>query len=593
MALDALHIKLRRELGALKGQIVTIALVLASGIASFLMLRGTVDCLESARDRYYDRQRFADVFLRLERAPEALARRVEQLPGVAALETRIAESVLVPLEGMPKPAYAELLSLPAGREPATNAVSLERGRLPERGRQDEVVLLEAFAEAHALEPGHHLPAVIGGKLRRLRVVGIARSPEFVYVLRPGAMIADPKRSAVLWMDRGALGSMYGLEGGFNELSLRLGPGASESTVRAALDDLFVPYGGAGAIARKDQLSNRIVRGELDSLSGIASLVPLVFLGVTAFLMRLVLGRWVALQRPHIATLKAIGYRDAEVARHYLALAGVVLVPGGVLGVIAGRLLGGVVLGLYASTFRFPELSFRLSPELVAIALVASGGAAVGGAWLAVRAVVRLPPAQAMQPPAPARYRRGLLDRIAPLRALVGPSGMMVLRELERRPLKWALSSLGIAGAVALVVLGRFGADSVERYLVEVVGRTQRHDLAVMLTEAASPRAVGELAHLPGVISAEAARSIPVRVRHEHRGREAALIGLPPGARLRKLIDRQGEEVTLPPGGVLITQTLGELLRVRPGERLELELRSGERPVVRPVVSGFIDEAAGL
>jgi putative ABC transport system permease protein len=592
MAQRALRKKLWRELGGLKGQIVTIALVLASGIASFIMLRGTFDSLERSRDLYYDRYHFADVFLKLERAPESMAERVAALPGVAAIETRIAESVLVPIEGMSKPAYAQLLSLPSGRAPVTNGVHLEQGRLPERGREDEALLLESFAKAHGLLPGHRLPAVIQGKLRRLHIVGIARSPEFVYALRPGAMIADPKRSAVLWMDRTALGRVFQLESGFNELSLRLQPGASEVSVRNALDRLFVPYGGYGAFARKYQLSHRILKGELDQLSGIAGLVPLVFLGVTAFLMRLVLGRLIALSRSSIATLKAIGYSDREVGRHYLALAEVVLLPGSVLGIVGGYGLGRVVLGLYAPTFRFPDLTFRLSAPLVLVAVLASCAAALGGAWLAVRAAVKLPPAEALRPPAPPRYRRGLLDWPV-LLALAGPSGTMVLRELQRRPLRWALSGLGIAGAVALVVLGRFGLDSIDKYLEDIVGRSNRQDLAVTFGDSVPPRAVQELARMPGVLAAEGVRSVPIRVRHEHRMRESMLIGLSGQSTLHRLIDRDGRERDVPEEGVLITKTLGEILRARVGDRLEIELREGERPVVQPVISGYIDEAAGL
>jgi putative ABC transport system permease protein len=592
MAQRALRKKLWRELGGLKGQILTIALVLASGMASFIMLRGTVDSLERSRDLYYDRYRFADVFLKLERAPESVADRVAALPGVAAVQTRIAESVLLPIEGMSKPAYAQLLSLPAGRAPVTNGIHLEQGRLPERGREDEAVLLESFAKAHGLLPGHRVPAVIQGRLRRLHVVGIAHSPEFVYALRPGAMIADPKRSAVLWMERTALGRIFQLESGFNELSLQLQPGASEVNVRSALDRLFVPHGGYGAFARRDQLSHRILKGELDQLSGIAGLVPLVFLGVTAFLMRLVLGRLIALQRSSIATLKAVGYSDREVGRHYLALAEVVLLPGSVLGIVAGYGLGRVVLGLYAPTFRFPDLAFRLSPPLVLVAVLASGAAALGGAWLAVRAAVKLPPAEAMRPPAPPRYRHGVLDRRG-LLALAGSSGTMVLREIQRRPLRWALSSLGIAGAVALVVLGRFGVDSVDRYLEDIVGRSNRHDLAVTFGDSVPPRAVQELAHMPGVLAAEGVRAVPIRVRHGHRARESTLIGLSAQSTLHRLIDRNGAELSVPEQGVLITQTLAEILRARVGDRLELELREGERAVVRPVISGFIDEAAGL
>ncbi len=161
----ALDRKFLRDVSRLKGQVLTIALVLAGGIASFVGLQGTHTSLIRSRDAYYDRQRFAHVFAVLERAPETLGARIEALPGVAAVQTRISKPVSLPIEGMPRPASGLLLSLPATGEPATNAIHLRSGRLPERDRDDEVLLLEPFAEAHGLLPGHHLPAVPGRRSR--------------------------------------------------------------------------------------------------------------------------------------------------------------------------------------------------------------------------------------------------------------------------------------------------------------------------------------------------------------------------------------------------------------------------------------------
>src|SRR5690242_9493122 len=153
MLLQALDRKLLRDIRRIRGQIVTIAVVLACGITSFIGLRGTYESLEDARTRYYERQRFAHVFANLERAPAEVARRVEALPGVARAETRIAEEVTLPIAGMDRPAYGRVLSLPAGRAPATNAPLVTMGRRPERGRDDEILLLASFADAHGLLPG--------------------------------------------------------------------------------------------------------------------------------------------------------------------------------------------------------------------------------------------------------------------------------------------------------------------------------------------------------------------------------------------------------------------------------------------------------
>lgn len=498
----------------------------------------------------------------------------------------------MPIEGLDRAAYGQIISLPTHGEPATNALHLESGRLPESGHDEEVVVLGSFARAHGFGPGHRLPVVINGTLRNLRVVGIAQSPEFVYAIRPGALADDPKRYAVLWMDRTVVASAFQLGGAFNDLSLRLQPGASEAGTLAAVDRILSPYGGLGAIGRKNQTSNRILTGELSQLGALAGMVPLVFLGVAAFLINMVLARLITLQRTEIATLKAVGYTNGEIARHYLGLVAVVMVPGALLGVAGGWWLGRIVLRLYEGIFRFPDLVFRLTPGLVMSAVLISTAAAVLGALFAVRSAAKLPPAEAMRPPTPARYRRGLAARLG-LGPIAGASGMMVLREVERRPLRTALSSIGIGGAVALIILGHFGVDSLNNYLEAMFRREQRQDLAVAFARPADPRVVTQLASMPGVITAEGIRAVPIRVRHEHRMRDSVLMGLPSEATLRRLVARAGHEVPIPDDGVLVTTALGKILGLAVGDRLEIEVLEGDRRLVRPVVAGFVDESVGL
>jgi len=453
-------------------------------------------------------------------------------------------------------------------------------------------MLESFVEAHGFRLGDSLPVVINGKLRHLSIVGVALSPEFVFAIRPGALADDPSRYAVLWMARTVAAAAYGLEGAFNELSARLEPGASEPAVRAAIDRALGPYGGEASFGRKEQLSHRVLTQELSQLGTLSTMVPLVFLGVALFLVNLVLARLVRLQRGEIATLKALGYRNRAIGLHYLALVAVVVVPGAALGVLAGRWLGGVVLGLYTRAFRFPEIELQVSPGLLAVALLASGAAAAAGAVGALWGSVRLPPAEAMSPPAPPRYRRSVLDRLG-VRALLGPSAMMVLREIVRRPLRTAFSSLGIAGAVALLILGRFGWDSLLAYFDNTFLREQRQDLQVTFSAPLPPRVLTELASLPGVARAEGLRGVPVRVQHGHRYRETLLLGLPSDMMLRRLVDQSGAIVPLPSDGVILSRALAEALELNVGDRPEVLIREGGRDVARPLVAGFVADVVGL
>ncbi len=585
--------KLLRDIRRLGGQVITIALVVACGIASFVTMRSTYDSLLFSRDSYYEEYRFGDVFARVKRAPRALHSRLEAIPGLAQVHTRVVESAMVPMPEMPRPATGTVVSLPPDAAPPLNAVHLVSGRSLDPDRSDEVILLEAFAKAHGVVPGDHVPAVINGTLRNLRVVGIGMSPEFVLTMPVGGMTFDPKQVAVLWMNRNVVEAAFQMEGGFNDVVARLQPGAHETTVLEAMDRLLEPYGGIGAVGRAKQPSNYMLSGEIQQLESMAAVVPFIFLFVAAFLLNVVLSRLVTLQRGQIATLKAVGYRDRDVGLHYLQLVSLIVLLGAGLGIGAGVYLGQAMTGLYTGEyFRFPHPDYRLELDVAVTGVAVSFGAAVVGALAAVRRVSRLPPAEAMRPPAPASYRRTFFERIGLFRWL-GPASRMVLREVQRRPVRVVLSAVGISMAIGIVVVSRFMYDAMGHMMDVQVHRAMREDVTVTLAKPLPQRAIRELQHFPGVFRAEGLRSVAVRFQAQHRWRDAAIIGYPSEGTLRQLVDRDGVSQTVPADGLLLTSKLGEILGVNIGDTVEVELREGDRGTRRLVVGGFVDESFGL
>ncbi len=588
----ALEHKLVRDLVRLKGQVITISFVLAAGIMAMVMMRGTWSSMIAARDTYYSDYRFADLFARIERAPDPVASRLEQLPGVARVATRVVEEILVPLDDDDEPIPGRIVSIPRDEPPPLNALYLRSGRLPEPGVADEAVVLEQFARAHELHPGNRIPAVVGGVIRQLRIVGVALSPEYIFAMSGTEHIADPGRFAVLWMRRDQIAPALQMEGSFNDVVFALEPGASARAVADAVDRELAPYGGFHAVARDRQASNYVLQSELDNLSSIAVIVPLVFLGVAVFLVNVVISRLVSLDRTQIAVLKALGYRDTRIALHYLALVALIASIGAALGVALGIWAGRWMTGLYAEIFRFPHHAYGASPGLVGFTLAGTLAAATAGALSAVRRVAKLPPAQAMRPPSPQSYRRSSLERLG-LGAWLGPSAMMVVREIARRPLRFLLSVGGIAMGVAIYIFGTFSGDSFDRLMNDRYLREHRGDLAVTFSRPMPGRAVRELASLPGVELAEGERAVAVRLRAGSRWRDAVVFGYAQPSELRRFVRGSIGEVALPDAGVVMTDRLAQLLGVGVGSEIEAEILEGEFSTRPLVVAGLIDEPFGL
>ena len=590
--MNALDRKLFREVIRLRGQALTIAVVVASGVACYISLQSAWRALYESRDLYYETNRFADVFVHLDRAPKSVAGQVAELPGVARAHPRIVERVRLPMDDLISPARGDLISIPSTGKAPLNGLVLRAGRNLEPGRYDEVLINEPFADAHGLEPGDRLSAVINGKLRQLLIVGLALSPEYVFAVDSGLLMPDDARFTPLWMLEDAIAAAYQMEGAFNDLTVKLEPGANQDAVLTAIDRLLKPYGGLGAFAREHQLSHSILTSEIQGIETLVIFLPGVFLGVAAFLLNVVFSRLVTLQRPQIAVLKAMGYRNTSIAVHYFKMVALIVSFGALIGLGLGVWLGKGMLAMYAEFFRLPQMPQRVDLAVSINAILFSLLAGALGASLAVRAAALLPPAAAMRPPAPATYKTTSIERWGLMKWFTQPT-LMVLREIWRRPGRTALSSLGIALALSIVILGRFGYDAYGPMMMVQFERQQREDLTVSFVEAMPQRGLGYLAHVPGVAEVEGLRMTPVRMRSGHRWRDTVLVGIPSGAQLRQLFSLDFKYVPIPKDGVLLTSVLGEILGVEVGDVIEIELKEGDRGDRELTVAGLIDEGFGL
>ncbi|HWB14641.1 MAG TPA: FtsX-like permease family protein [Pirellulales bacterium] len=590
--MTALNQKLWRDAWHLKGQFTAIALVIACGIGTFVMSLSTLESLELTLDAYYQRYRFGHVFAHLKRAPLSLRSRLAEIPGVAAVQTRVVSDVILDVPGLDQPAIGRLISVPERQPPSMNALHLRSGRYIEPGHKGEALVSEAFAAAHGFQPGDKVAAVINGRHEQIVIVGVVLSPEYIYQIRGAEVFPNDRTFGVFWMSDIELAAAFDMKGAFNDLSCYLLSGASQTEVQMHVDRLLDRYGGLGAYCRADQVSNRYLVNELRELRNMGLFAPVIFLLVAAFLLHVVLSRIVGTQREQIAALKAFGYTRREIGLHYLKMVAIVVVAGVLLGTGLGYYLGSGLTNMYTRFFHFPVLEFRLTVAVVAWALAASMLAAVLGTLGAVRRAARLPPAEAMRPEPPATYRLALLERLG-LGRFFSPPMRMILRQLERRWFASTLSVLGIAMAAAILVLGSFIADALDDLLELEFQVMHRNDLRVVLVNPTSSRALHEIAHLPGVLRCEPFRAVAVRLRNGHRVRLLDIVGVAPDSRAIRLLDPSRAAVLVPPGGIVLSAKLAETLAAKEGDWLTAEVLEGARPVRRVAVTAVISDFVGI
>jgi len=590
--MPVLDIKLLRDLRRLWAQALAISLVIAGGVATLVMAVGSHRSLDQTRAAYYERYAFADVFAVVRRAPKTLVSQIAEIPGVAAVDARIAKLALLDIPNLREPASGQFISLPDIGEPALDRLHLRVGRMPEPGAFAEVVVNENFANAHAFAPGARFSALLNGRKRELVIVGIALSPEFIYTTGPGDIMPDDRRFGVIWMSEKTLASVYDLDGAFSSVNLKLLRDASERDVIQRLDVLLDRYGGRAAHGRKDQTSHAWLDHELDMLNNMSRTLPPIFLLVAAFLINLTLSRLVALEREQIGLLKALGYANTTIAFHYVKFVIVLTTIGIVIGSAAGTWLGSYITQLFGDFFHFPFLIFIKSPDLYAIAAALSLAAAVIGAIRALRDVVTLPPAVAMQPPAPPRFRR-LLPGWLSMRGVISQPTVMMLRNITHHPIRAGLTTLGMALATGILIVSLFTRDTMEQLINVTYFMADRQDATVSFIEKRSQDVTMQMARLPGVVAVEPYREVPVRIRHGSIERRLMISGRPRDPDLSRIIDVNLHAVVLPETGLAISAMLGQILGVKAGDFVEVDLLEGQRRTVTLPIAVEVEDYFGL
>lgn len=590
--LSALNQKLFRDLWAIKGQVAAITLVMAAGIAIFILMFGVLDSLKLTRDTYYERYQFADVFASLKRAPEAVKDRINEIPGVSIVQSRVVFGVTLQMDSMVEPGTGKIISLPDSSSSLLNKLYLRKGRMLFPNEENAILADESFVKAHDLSLGDSLTVIMNGYRRTLNIVGVVLSPEYVYSIAPGALMPDSKRFGVFWMSRRSLEAAVNMKGAFNDISIKTERNIAIEDILSQVDAILKPYGGLISFTQEDQISNFFVSNELKQLQSMGSLAPVIFLSVAAFLINVVMSRQVATQREQIGMLKAVGYTNKEVSLHYLKMVLVITVLGSIIGLALGAWMGAGMTQMYTEFFHFPILKYSFSLEIMILAVFSCTLAAVIGTLFAINKAAKLPPAEAMRPESPAIFKVTLLERIG-VHQYLSFTSRIILRQIERRPIRTLMSSIGIAFALSILVFSFFMEDSME-YLMDVqYGITQREDVNIGFVEPKSAIALEEIKAIPGVMMVEPLRIVPVYFKHKHFKKRGSITGLINEPILRRVIDENLDPVNMPKEGIVLNKTLAHILQIKVGDTVEVEILEEKRQTLIIPVSAITQEFIGL
>jgi len=352
------------------------------------------------------------------------------------------------------------------------------------------------------------------------------------------------------------------------------------------------YGGQAAYGRRDQFSDAYINHGMEMLRNMSRTLPPIFLLVAAFLINLTLTRIVALEREQIGLLKALGYSNRAIALHYVKFVMVIVAIGIIVGAAAGTWLGSYVTKLYRDIVHFPFLIFAATPGIYVIAGFLSLAAGIVGALRALRSIVGLPPAVAMQPPAPTPFRHVLPVALS-AHHMLSQSVMMMMRNITGHPFRATFTMLGLSLSTGILVASLFLSATMENLIDVTFFMADRQDATVSFVERRNASAVYQVAHLPGVIAVEPYREVPVRIRKGPLERRVMLNARSADADLSRIIDVDLRPVVLPEGGLAISSWLAGLIDAKAGDVVEIDLLEGQRRTVSLPITALVEDYFGM
>jgi putative ABC transport system permease protein len=593
--------KLVRDLWHRGGMISTLVLVLAVGVSTYVGMAGVYQNLNDAKAQYYAKYNLADFTIDLKRAPVTAAESLGHIPNVFHLRTRIKTATVVNLPaksyaGIQRPIPGVALSLPVPRRDVIDNVMLYSGRWFSSPYAREIIVDQQFAHARHLTLGDKIKIRLPDKEHNLLIVGTVYSPEHVMMLPPGGALApDPAGYAVIYMPRKFLQERSNLRSSFNQL-LGLVQDDSKTAIQntmTLLSDKLDPYGVALQTPRTEEPSVMVLHDELTNIQSLTTIFPTLFLLVAALVLNVMMGRLVAQQRGAIGTLKAIGYSNAAIIRHYLCYGLIVGVLGGIVGIGCGLWLQNVLLNTYKTYFIIPGIKFFIYKKALVIGIIISIISSLLGTVMGTYHAMKLEPAEAMRPPAPEKTHHILVERFTKFWHDLSFINKMVMRAIFRNRFRSIVTILATVLATSLVYSSLEFFDSINKMVEFSFVKTQHQTFTLTLREPLGLNIMRSLDILPGVKKTETQLNVPAKLQHGPFIKRMQIQGLPLNNKLSTPVNKKGEPIQISKTGIVLNKTVAKILHAKIGDSILVRPLIGNRQTVHAKVQNIVTTYLGL
>ncbi|MDD3335005.1 MAG: FtsX-like permease family protein [Eubacteriales bacterium] len=559
--------KLLRDMHRSGMQFAALILLCVLGTFLFSGIDGISRMTAATNEKYFEENRLADFWVALPSVDRQALADVRSIPGVEEVCARFSLDMETELPGEPTlnvTAYDGAMTI--------NAPIVTQGEALTTLDRRGCLMQVGFAQANHLQVGDAVTVRLGNVKTTLTVRGLVYSPEYITVTNDFA--ANPLKYGFVLVNASAFPQLP-----LSQMVVKLTPDADGEAVRKAIED---KQSLAFVMDRKAHRSTAAAEDNVTMFRSLSIVFPMAAFLVAALIVMTTLTRMIDNQRMQIGTLRALGFSDGAIQRHYLSYAVFPSLLGSVLGAVLGHLsLPRLIWALLIGQSEYP---YRILPPISAAAWAMAAVSVLTAMLICLAAyqkAAKETAADLLRPKPPKDGKRILLERIPSLWKKLRFNSKMVVRNLMRSKSRTMMSCIGLMCCSALLTASIGLQNSVLSTVENHYHGTLRYDIRVRLNDQA-----GNGDAYKARLQAERVEPVmekSVNLSFLGRGRTSLLTVLEDDQQLFYLGQNE-TYVRLLDGSIALTDILAGTLNAKVGDSLTFLLPGDDQPFSLPVGS---------
>lgn len=471
-------------MGLYKAQFISMIIMIALGIGIFVGFNMEWVSIDVNTSSFFEKTNFADFRIISDSGfSEDDLNKVKDIDGVSDVSRFL--SVNADVEGQ----NGDTVALTVTENENVSKPYLISGKEYDAKSENGVWLSDKYAAANGFELGDDITfkyktIEISGK-----VEGLIKASEYLVCVRDSSQLMPDYNThgfayiSPVMYEKAAKMAFYPQINIISSLSKK----EMAEKIDAALDKTLL------VLSKDENSSYAAQQGEAEEGKTMGSVMPVLFLLIAVLTMVTTMHRLTAKEKTQIGTLKALGFKDKKILRHYTSYAFMIGIIGSALGIGLGYFVAWFLMnpnGSMGTYLDMPEWKLGI-PWFCYIILAAIIVLLTLIGFLSVKQMLHGTPADALRPYTPKKVKNLLVEKTKWFHRLSFGTRWN-LRDTMRHKSRTAMSLIGIIGCTLLIVGSLGMRDTMTAFLDMYYNDATNYSSRIYVSEDATDEQIQEL-----------------------------------------------------------------------------------------------------